>query len=141
MFIKRAFALTFLILMVFINTSCSIYTAQNNSTVSIVESGSWFNDYTVSDGKVYINCEITLQNTGESEQRIRMAAICADDVEAGLLKKEKIYAVDNNEEEKVFVIEANSQRTFKEVVFLGEYGGTYQKSNKLLPEIVFEKVN
>jgi hypothetical protein len=67
-----------------------------------------------------------------------MAAICSEDVDTGLLKNEKVYAVDDNQKERVFVINANSKQTFEDVVFLGEFGGKNTKNNRLLPRIILE---
>ena len=126
-----------LLIMLFNSSGCNII-SQKNAGCFIVESESWFDDFTVRDDKVYIKCEVVLQNTTSDNQRIKMAAICSEDVDAGLLKNEKVYAVDDNQKERVFVINANSKQTFEDVVFLGEFGGKKIKNNRLLPRIILE---
>lgn len=105
-----------LLIMLFNSSGCNNI-SQKNAGCFIVESESWFDDFTVRDDKVYIKCEVVLQNTTSDNQRIKMAAICSEDVDTGLLKNEKVYAVDDNQKERVFVINANSKQTFEDVVF------------------------
>lgn len=128
-----------LISAIMLNVSCSADNSKNKNAVSIVDSESWFSDFTVDNDKVYIKCEITLQNTADEKQKVKMAAVCPDDVELGLLKEEKIYAVDEQDKVKEFVINSNSGKSFN-VVFLGEFAGTAEKSDRLLPEITIESV-
>lgn len=125
--------------MVMFNAACFADNSVNKAAVSVVNSESWFSDFTVENDKVYMKCHITLENTDNKEQRIKMAAVCSDDVENGLLKEEKIYAVNKQDEVKEFVIKSNSTQSF-DVVFLGEFAGTAQKSNRLLPEIIIDNI-
>jgi hypothetical protein len=125
--------------MLFSTSGCN-FSSQKNADCFIVESESWFDDFTVRDDKVYIKCEVVLQNTTSDKQRFKMAAICSEDVDTGLLKNEKVYAVDDHEKERVFEIHANSKQTFEDVVFLGKYGGNNKKSNRLLPRIILESI-
>ena len=139
-FLKRILLLLLLIPMIMLSVACSADSPTNKATVSVVNSESFFSNFTVDNDQVYIKCHITLQNTEDEEQRVKMAAVCPDDVENGLLKSEKIYAVNKHDEVKEFVIEPNSTKSFN-VVFLGEFAGTAEKSNRLLPEIIIENVS
>ena len=127
--------------MLICSSACSFHIgSKNTNNVYVVESESSFIDYSVENDKVYILCNVTLSNTGDNMKKIKIAAICSEDYKIGLLKNEKIYAVDENEEEKIFVIDAKSKKTFENIVFLGKYGGKHKKGNRLLPEIVLESV-
>lgn len=115
-------------------TSCTI-----NNPIKLIENDSsnsnysFFNDFSVKDDTVNINCYVVLENTSNKQQTFKLIGYLPDDV-GKLLVNKKIIAVNKKGEERLFTIPANTTKSFN-VAFAGKYAGTYQKANKLLPEI------
>ena len=108
--------------------------------VSMVESESFFLDFTIDDNKVFMKCWIKLKNTSDEDKNIRLYAQSKQDVAHGLLKNPEMFALDENGDFRIFTIPANLQVTFYDVEFVGEYGGRPEKVNRLLPKIIIEIV-
>lgn len=111
--------------------------SKEKSPVSIVEDKSYFMDFEVKDDKVTYQCFLTLVNTSDVKKVVRLFAFSPKDVETGLLKTPRMSMLDNEGNIEGFTIPAQSEFTTG-VIFEGEYGGTYKKNDRLLPEIVIE---
>lgn len=107
--------------------------------IYIDKNQSYFSDYEVENDKVFIKCHITLENTFQDEKMVTLSAKFPEDVTSGLLKSEKIKALNEDGSEMKFVLSPQASTSF-DVVFVGEYSGTNQKDNRNLPEINIEIV-
>ena len=127
---KRALSLILCLLLLFSFISC---TAEN---VILVEDSSSFVDFSVKDENVYIDCYITLKNNTNKQKTVYIKGDFTDDVEGRLLKDAELYVYDG--EKREFVIEPNSETRF-DITFVGEFGGTNVKQDRLLPKITIEE--
>ena len=134
---KYVYSLTILFLVV--SMLMSFASCSRADQIYVDKSQSYFSDYEVEDDKVFIKCHITIENTFEDEKTVTLSAILPEDVTNGLLKNETIKALKEDGSEMEFVLLPNTSNSF-DVVFVGEYAGTNQKANRLLPEINIEIV-
>lgn len=105
------------------------------SSLQIDKSSSNFHDFYVEDYTVFIRCDVTITNSGKDDATFELYANFPDDVELGLLKEERLQAYSENDGNSTqFEIDAAEIRVFS-VLFVGEYGGTYLKHDRNLPEI------
>lgn len=105
-----------------------------NNTIRINYESSFFHDFYVQEDNVKIRCELSIYNTSEEDIKFYIKAKSFEDVNT-LLSKEDLIIKDVNNKEKIFELKANEARTF-EVFFGGEYGGTCQKKDRNLPDII-----
>ncbi len=102
--------------------------------ICIDKNESFFSDFEVANDKVFIKCHVTLANTFDTEKTVKLSARLPEDVTIGLLKNDEVKVLNEDGSEKEFALSPNVSNSF-EVVFVGEYAGTNQKSDKNLPEI------
>jgi hypothetical protein len=134
---KYVYSLTVLFLVV--SMLMSLASCSRANQIYVDKSQSYFSDYEVEDDKVFIKCHITIENTFKDEKVVTLSAILPEDVTNGLLKNETAKALKEDGSEMEFVLLPNTSNSF-DVVFVGEYAGTNQKANRLLPEIDIEIV-
>lgn len=91
---------------------------------------SFFNDFWVEDGTVYIECNLTIKSTMDYD--VYVEGHFPQD-EGKLLKERSIYACDKETESYRFKLVRGTNKF--NVVFVGEFAGTYQKNDRLLPSI------
>lgn len=105
----------------------------DKNSIKIIQSDSQFDEFYIEENKVFVKCEVTIQNRGDKDKYINLLANMEEDKNNGLLKSAIIFGYDkkgNNE----FIIPANSQKDY-EVFFIGDFGGTAVKQNRNLPII------
>ena len=134
---KYVYSLTTVFLVVAMLMSLASCSKANQ--IYVDKSQSYFSDFEVEDDKVFIKCHVTIENTFEDEKTVTLSAILPEDVTNGLLKNETVKALEEDGSEMEFVLLPNTSNSF-DVVFVGEYAGTNQKANRLLPEIYIEIV-
>ena len=134
---KHVYSLTTVFLVVAMLMSLASCSKANQ--IYVDKSQSYFSDFEVEDDKVFIKCHVTIENTFEDEKTVTLSAILPEDVTNGLLKNETVKALEEDGSEMEFVLLPNTSNSF-DVVFVGEYAGTNQKANRLLPEIYIEIV-
>ena len=134
---KHVYSLTTVFLVVAMLMSLASCSKANQ--IYVDKSQSYFSDFEVEDDKVFIKCHVTIENTFEDEKTVTLSAILPEDVTNGLLKNETVKALEEDGSEMEFVLSPNMSNSF-DVVFVGEYAGTNQKANRLLPEIYIEIV-
>ena len=103
-------------------------------TVSLVEKESYFSDFEVVGEAVYLRCYVTLKNTSSEEKRVSLTATSPDDVRGGLLITPDLYAINVDSCGGEFLIPPKTQKSF-DIVFVGDFAGTKQKQDRLLPNI------
>lgn len=91
---------------------------------------SYFMDFWVEDEKAYIECELTIESKMEYYVSIEGSLPLDEGI---LLKDRTLYAYDKETGSDKFKLMRGTNKFT--VVFVGEYGGTYQKANRLLPNI------
>ena len=107
--------------------------ACQSRNVQLNEEKSYFSDFKVENDKVYIYCTLFIENSADDEKIIELKATLNDDAENGLLKEAVIDGYSRDEATKNFTLQKGESRI--DVVFIGEYAGTDEKLNRLLPDI------
>jgi hypothetical protein len=105
--------------------------------VSLDMGGSYFSDFEVSGDSVLVYCVVTLENHNHKGIRLKLNGNFEEDVTIGLLKSENLTATNRGDNSQIFTLPANARATF-DVVFVGEFGGTNMKNDRLLPTISAE---
>ncbi len=106
------------------------------SNMFIIEENSYHSHFYVKDDKAYIGCVMVIKSPRDCD--IRLLGTFPKD-EGKLLKKSSIFAYDTESGSDTFHLVRGKNRF--EVVFIGEYAGTYQKNDRLLPEIEIITLN
>lgn len=100
------------------------------SRTEIDHDKSFFMDFWVEAEKAYIECNLTIKSKMDYD-------VCIEghfpQDEGKLLKDRSIYAYDKETGSNRFKLVRGTNKFT--VVFVGDYAGTYQKSNRLLPDI------
>ena len=78
-------------------------------------------------------CNLTIKNPTQKTKKIKIEADFTDDEKNGLLKEGKLIGYSVLNDCDYFI--ASKGKNNIEVVFIGEYGGNNQKTNRLLPDI------
>ncbi|MBO5248585.1 MAG: hypothetical protein J6B54_04760 [Clostridia bacterium] len=104
-----------------------------SSCIKLHKADSFFSDFKVEDEKVYIYCTLFIENQSNSEKNVAIKASLDNDAKNGLLKEAVIdgYSVDGST--KIFKLQNGESQI--DVVFIGDYAGTEEKINRLLPDI------
>jgi hypothetical protein len=107
--------------------------------VKVMEDNSFFDDFSVDDDKVNLDCEIELENTFDSEVSFRLIGVFDED-EGKLLKEGKLSAVNKETSSTVFTLKPAERKCF-EVVFEGDYAGTFEKQSRRSPKILVDVIS
>ena len=102
--------------------------------IEIIKSKSYFEEFTVKNDKVTIECYLTIKNNSNKDQSINLSAYFPEDVKGGLLVNEKLYSIEDDDNKIAYTIPANKTVTYT-VTFTGEFAGNNVKANRLLPKI------
>lgn len=102
--------------------------------VYIKWSNSWFNDFAVEGDQVTLYCRLDVVNASDHPCEISLYGDFADDVAGGLLKESRLPAHDVEDTTMTsFRLEPGENKF--QVVFLGDFAGTAEKRDRLLPAI------
>lgn len=104
--------------------------------VIIIEEESYFHDFVVKSNKVYLSCDITVKNLMDQDASFYLIGNFIED-EGRLLAKGRLSAKNIETKDNLFHIGEYETKTYA-VVFIGEYAGTYEKHDRLLPELEIE---
>lgn len=105
-----------------------------NESLEIVKGKSFFSDFYIQKGKVYIKCELTIINSSKNNKEFQLYAILKDDKKLGLLKEDNLKGYNKEITNDKFMIAKKTTKTFS-VVFIGDFAGTNKKHDRNLPEI------
>lgn len=111
----------------------AFYIINKNTVLQIITNESSYSSYYVQNDKVYINCTITIRNDTDETKKFSLCADMNDDFKGRLLKQAKIYAY-NNDKKAIYTLKSDTIQTYN-VVFVGDFGGSLQKHDELLPQI------
>ena len=100
----------------------------------ITEQGAGIHDFYIQNNKVYIVGGVSIKNNTSEMQKYSLTATSEYDHENGLIKSATLEGYDDSLESNEFTIAGNETQTFT-IVFVGDYAGTPQKGNRLMPEI------
>ena len=100
--------------------------------IKLTEESSYFNDFTVKNNKVYMNCALVIENISTKGVTVRIKASSPQDVSGGLLKSAGLHGFSKDLATDTFTLSTGENQIT--VIFIGEYGGTNIKQNRLLPE-------
>ena len=120
-------------------TSCTSKGKAPANEIKINRDLSYFSGFEVIDDKVHIKCYITLENSYRTEKTVRLSMNSPDDVALGLLKNSPIKALSDDGSEIDWLIDPTSTKSFN-VIFVGEFAGKQEKTDRLLPEITIKVV-
>ena len=103
---------------------------------------SWFSDYKVRGGAVWLECEMTLENH-TSEPLTGCLRACFPDDLGKLVKEDRLPGLLTAEVEPVVptslpepaVLELKPGRTTLRITFIGYFAGDTEKQDRLLPEL------
>ncbi len=119
-----------LVVLLLVMLSVGIIAYLHLSNMFILNEESYFSDFYVKDNKAYIECEMSIDSPRDCD--IQLKGTFVRD-EGKLLKNATVFAYDTETGSDTFHMVRGTNR-FR-VVFIGEYGGTYQKFDRLLPDI------
>ena len=122
------------LLSVILIMGCLAFYQYNN--MFIIDEDSYHSHFYVKDDKAYIECVMVIESPRDCD--IRLLGTFPRD-EGKLLKYSSVFAYDLESGSDTFHLVRGENRF--EVVFIGEYGGTYQKQDRLLPEIEIVTLN
>lgn len=97
---------------------------------------SFYSDFKVLDGKVYVYCSLVIENSTGIEKNVSIKAFLKNDAKNGLLKEEIIEGFSIEENTKIFRLQKDINRI--DVVFIGDFAGEYKKYDRTLPNITIE---
>ena len=112
-----------------------LFSACGNSSQEILlnRDESFFSDFHVEDGFVYLECYISVSNKNKSDIEFEIYVDYADDVKTGLLKESTLFVCENIVDNQIYLINAGATEKFY-CTFVGEYAGTLIKHDRNLPE-------
>jgi len=118
---------------------CIILSACDNADTNIAdiyikEDESTFCNFEIKDEKVYIFCNIYIQNDSSREKKISLIGTFASDYKYGLLKEKQLIATTIEEPGETRLLVPPGGKLFN-VVFCGNFGGNIEKQNRLLPQL------
>ena len=126
-------------------TACAVQSgSQYDGTepLTLAEKRSWFSDYKVRGGAVWLECELTLENHTSKPLTGCLTACFPDDV-GKLVKEDRLPGLLTAEVEPVVpvtlpdpaVLELKPGRTTLRITFIGYFAGDTEKQDRLLPEL------
>ena len=146
----KHFTIFFLLLAVcLLLTACYRWNGEPNPEaldLTLVEKDSWFSDFKVENGLVWLECELTLENRTAEPISGCLEAWFPGDV-GTLVKEKRLPGLPASEAETMdgtalpdpAVLEFAPGRTTLRVVFIGTFAGTDLKQDRLLPQLYWTK--
>lgn len=96
---------------------------KKTGNLQVIKKSSYFSNFYVERGKVYIQCEIAIKNNSNNDKKFKVNALLGDDMKLGLLKNKNLKGYNKNLTSDEFSIKKKSTLT-KTVIFIGDYAGT-----------------
>lgn len=109
------------------NTECDI---------EVVKDGSYYSDYSVEGETVTIRCRIVLKNKSDTAADFEIYGDFSSD-KGSLLNEGVLKGTDAGSNGGSFALQPNEGKAF-DVIFAGTFAGTYQKKERMLPEITIK---
>lgn len=118
---------------------------KNKEAIIIDKEHSYFHDFKIYNGKVYMYCTITLENITDNDLSFNISAKSYEDKVNGLITNERMkgyeWEIDEKTrdmkvtDKKIFFINRKQKISELKIVFIGEHGSGNMKDNRNLPDI------
>ena len=118
---------------------------KNKEAIIIDKEHSYFHDFKIYNGKVYMYCTITLENITDNNLSFSIFAESYKDKVNGLITNERMkgyeWEIDEKTrdmkvtDKKIFFINRKQKISGLKIVFIGEHGSGNMKDNRNLPDI------
>lgn len=118
---------------------------KNKEAIIIDKEHSYFHDFKIYNGKVYMYCTITLENITDNDLLFSIFAESYEDKINGLITNERMkgfeWEIDEKTrdmkvtDKKIFFINRKQKISELKIVFIGEHGSGNMKDNRNLPDI------
>ena len=118
---------------------------KNKEAIIIDKEHSYFHDFKIYNGKVYMYCTITLENITDNNLSFSIFAESYKDKVNGLITNERMKGYEWEIDEKTREIKVTDKKKFfinrkqkiseLKIVFIGEHGSGNMKDNRNLPDI------
>ena len=118
---------------------------KNKEAIIIDKEHSYFHDFKIYNGKVYMYCTITLENITDNNLSFSIFAESYKDKVNGLITNERMkgyeWEIDEKTrdvkvtDKKIFFINRKQKISELKIVFIGEHGSGNMKDNRNLPDI------
>ena len=118
---------------------------KNKEAIIIDKEHSYFHDFKIYNGKVYMYCTITLENITDNNLSFSIFAESYKDKANGLITNERMkgyeWEIDEKTrdmkvtDKKIFFINRKQKISELKIVFIGEHGSGNMKDNRNLPDI------
>ena len=118
---------------------------KNKEAIIIDKEHSYFHDFKIYNGKVYMYCTITLENITDNDLLFSIFAESYKDKVNGLITNERMkgyeWEIDEKTrdmkvtDKKIFFINRKQKISELKIVFIGEHGSGNMKDNRNLPDI------
>lgn len=118
---------------------------KNKEAIIIDKEHSYFHDFKIYNGKVYMYCTITLENITDNNLSFSIFAESYKDKVNGLITNERMkgyeWEIDEKTrdmkvtDKKIFFINRKQKISELKIVFIGEHGSGNMKENRNLPDI------
>ena len=118
---------------------------KNKEAIIIDKEHSYFHDFKIYNGKVYMYCTITLENITDNDLSFSIFAESYEDKINGLITNERMkgyeWEIDEKTrdmkvtDKKIFFINRKQKISELKIVFIGEHGSGNMKDNRNLPDI------
>lgn len=114
--------------------------------LTLIDDSSWFSDYKIQDGLVWLECELTLENNTAEPISGCLQAWFTGDV-GTLVKEDRLPGLLAAEAEAKAatsrpdpsVLELQPGKTTIRVVFVGSFAGDSRKQDRMLPQLYWTK--
>ena len=123
----------------------SLLSKKNKEAIIIDKEHSYFHDFKIYNGKVYMYCTITLENITDNNLSFSIFAESYKDKVNGLITNERMkgyeWEIDEKTrdmkvtDKKIFFINRKQKISELKIVFIGEHGSGNMKDNRNLPDI------
>lgn len=99
--------------------------------LKVLRSDSWFDDFYIKEDKVFMKCEITIQNKSNQDRYIKLFANMEEDANNGLIKSPTVSGYDKEGNDKFFVSANKTKKYFHATYFHPQHSDCYIKPQPL----------
>lgn len=139
---KKRCVLLCLILIAIVLSACSqngnkTYLSQD---LVVDQNRSWFDDYSISDGTVRMECHVCVLNQTSETMDVCLIGDFSEDQKSGFIKENKLIAQQEQAPGQIQFELMPGENEF-DILFVGTSAGYDQKANRLLPAIEMIPIN
>ena len=124
-----------IILFILLSALCSCASQSDRSDIVIDKEDSYYLHYEIEEGKVVVKCHYAILNQTNSTFSVQLCGDFEKDRQLGLIKEPQLLAKNSIEDDDTY-FEISPGKNEMDVVFVGTFGGTEKKADRLLPDTV-----